>query len=895
MREYVAKRRDDLEPHLFAVAEEAYRNMINLDKNQSIIVSGESGAGKTQSAKYIMRYLAMVGDLDLLDTDTQQIRGRGELEQSVLLTNPILEAFGNSKTTRNDNSSRFGKYIEIWFSRPDSSNKSVRITGAKIRTYLLERSRLIFQPASERNYHIFYQLCAGVPAAERKESGLGHWNDYHYLNQGGTGTIEGFDDVAEFTITQQSMSQVGISVANQWDLFKICSAILHLGNIVVSHDKGDLSFIAEEDHGLIYAAKLLCIDPKALRKWILHKKISTTKDSVLSQLTVEGAIACRDSIAKFVYSKLFDWLVTFMNKNLSSDDGGAAPSVIGVLDIYGFEKFEKNSFEQFCINYANEKLQQEFNKRVFKLEQDEYVSEEISWTFIDFNDNQPCIDMLDKKLGIFDMLDEETKLPYGTETALISKLFQQFGNGKHASFGKSKSPQTFFQIRHYAMDVNYSIEGFIDKNRDAISEDLLEVLCATEFPLLKEILRPEENYDKKADRRLSRKHTLSSVFRSSLSSLMETIQSTQTYYIRCIKPNDKKLPFGFDPQLALSQLRACGVLETIRISCAVIRGSLARSRYMIMVQNVNALLIQTAVRRWLAYRRYVKLRNAAIAIQSTIRMHLARQRYHALRCNKAAVTIQRIFRGWRVRRSFVRNVRLVVLIQSCVRRRLAKRIFKKRKAEARSLGKLTEKNYKLEHKVVELSQLLQSRELDFKALTDRFRTAENQIQYWKEKCFRASSMVKSNEAGFRAELKSLMEQRDADAKKIEQLERQVLRLETENTELKTTNKKLSASGFDGKLFSRPPGGWRQHAYQRVRTLKELVKPSLSQSSTPEISTVPSSNLSKPPDNNDLEEKSIMSTTQTLSYDRRLISAAKYSHIASLFALLLLMIVHITLF
>lgn len=262
-----------------------------------------------------------------------------------------MEAFGNAKTTRNDNSSRFGKYIEIQF------DNSANIIGAKIKTYLLERSRLIFQPATERNYHIFYQLCAGAPASEKKEYGLGEYNDFHYLNQSGTGTVPGVDDAAEFELTQKALSTVGLPVQLQWKIFRLLAALLHIGNIPIT-GRGD-AVLSETDTSLAMATRLLGINATEFRKWIVRKQIITRSEKIVTNLSPTQASVVKDSVAKYIYANLFDWLVGIINDSLSCPDTDRIANFIGVLDIYGFEHFKKNSFEQFCINYANEKLQQQ--------------------------------------------------------------------------------------------------------------------------------------------------------------------------------------------------------------------------------------------------------------------------------------------------------------------------------------------------------------------------------------------------------------------------------------------------------------------------------------------------------------------------------------------------------
>ncbi|KAI8848017.1 P-loop containing nucleoside triphosphate hydrolase protein [Chytridium lagenaria] len=919
MREYSGKRRGELEPHLFAVAEDAYRTMIREGKNQSIIVSGESGAGKTQSAKYIMRYFAIVDDLEKKSYRADSVTtsgGTSEIEEAVLSTNPIMESFGNSKTSRNDNSSRFGKYIEILFSKPSGPDKSVRITGAKIRTYLLERSRLIFQPATERNYHIFYQLCAAVPAAERKEYALGRWNDYHYLSQGGTGTIPGFDDAAEFAVTQQALSTIGISVSTQWDIFKICAALLHIGNIKITAVR-DEALISDDDPALITATKLLGINKNEFKKWIVKKQIITRSEKIVTSLNQYQATVGRDSVAKFIYSMLFDWLVKIINKNLAREDQGANQTFIGVLDIYGFEHFKKNSFEQFCINYANEKLQQEFNQHVFKLEQEEYINEKINWSFIDFNDNQPCIDMIENKLGILDLLDEESRLPSGSDGSLITKLYQRFATPTQQFFEKPRFGQKAFTIKHYACDVTYEIDGFIEKNKDTVSDEQLGLLNSAEFAFLQEVVAIEEEavaVAPQADARGGRgagasakKPTLGSIFKASLVKLMATLRTTEVHYIRCIKPNQTKVAFAFEPQMVLAQLRACGVLETIRISCAgypsrwtyqefadryyllvpsqkwstdaraltkiivsasigaedkyqmgltkiffragqlafleklrseklrdcvvliqknirkivyrnryrrmraaaikiqtAYRGYRARQLYRAERERIAATRIQTQVRMWLARRQFQKTRKAVVLVQSTFRMHVARRELIRLRQENAAIKIQKVYRGHMTRKWYKKTTRQIILLQSCTRRRKAIKELKVLKTEAKSVGKLKELNYKLENKVVELSQSVKARDAEIRSMVEKMSTLEGQVANWKEKFSRVETNSKAAtvevtqvSSEMKAELRALQDTRDQLTKDNEKLtttvgkkDTEIENLQAELAKSKEENKKL---------------------------------------------------------------------------------------------------------
>ncbi|KAI8334357.1 P-loop containing nucleoside triphosphate hydrolase protein [Chlamydoabsidia padenii] len=835
VQQYSGKRRGELEPHLFAIAEDAYRCMIREHSNQTIVVSGESGAGKTVSAKYIMRYFATADDQESTGKRKKVDGPMTEVEQQILATNPIMEAFGNAKTTRNDNSSRFGKYIEIQFD--DGAN----IIGAKIRTYLLERSRLIFQPKTERNYHIFYQLCAGAPSSEKKKFELGAYSDFYYLKQ--CGTIPGVDDQEEFEITRHALSTVGLSVELQWNIFRVLAALLHVGNIQIT-GRGD-AMVSETDPALLTATRLLGIKSVEFRKWIVRKQIITRSEKIVTNLSPTQATVVRDSVAKYVYSHLFDWLVGIINETLSCNNPDLVSSFIGVLDIYGFEHFDKNSFEQFCINYANEKLQQQFNQHVFKLEQEEYIRENINWTFIDFSDNQKCIDLIEGKLGILSLLDEAS-----TDQGFTQKLYNNFDKIEFKDyFKKPRFSNNAFIISHYALDVQYEDENFLDKNKDSVPDEHMELLQSTEFDFLKEVLDKIESDGVPAQtpqpsKRISmnaRKPTLGSIFKLSLINLMDTIGNTNVHYIRCIKPNEAKVAWEFEPNMVLSQLRACGVLETIRISCAgypsrwtfeefadryyalvpskhwdsksssfdvhelcstIVHSSIqGEDKYQVGTTKIffragqlayleklrsdryseYATLLQKHMRRFVCRTRYIRTRELALRLQCVTRTkmarsqlehlqqekaaiilqkhwrryitrkdflvkktfiynlqtvilgHIARRNFLVARKTSAAIQIQRAIRGWFARRYVRTRLDCITLLQSCIRRRMAQKQLVDLRVEARSVNHLKEVSYKLENKVVELTQLVTSLNQDKKTLNDRTLQLETQIKSWADK------------------------------------------------------------------------------------------------------------------------------------------------------------------
>ncbi|KAL9107559.1 MAG: hypothetical protein Q9227_007559 [Pyrenula ochraceoflavens] len=895
---YAGKQRASQAPHLFAIAEEAFADMLRDARNQTIVVSGESGAGKTVSAKYIMRYFATRG------TPSQPGNfGKGradaisETEEQILATNPVMEAFGNAKTTRNDNSSRFGKYIEIMFS------DKTAIIGAKIRTYLLERSRLVFQPLKERNYHIFYQLIAGATDAEREDLGLQTVEQFDYLNQGGEPVIEGVDDAAEFAATRKSLTTTGIKEAVQTEIFRLLAALLHLGNIKITATR-TASALSTTDEALGKACTMLGINVDTFAKWIVKKQLITRGEKITSDLTQQQATVVRDSVAKYLYSSLFDWLVENLNKSLATDAVlERVKSFIGVLDIYGFEHFAKNSFEQFCINYANEKLQQEFNQHVFKLEQEEYVREQIDWTFIDFSDNQPCIDLIEGKLGILSLLDEESRLPMGSDEQFVTKLHHNFAADKQKFYKKPRFGKSAFTVCHYAVEVTYESDGFIEKNRDTVPDEQLEVLKNTANPFVSEVLevaaivrekdtagiasKPVAAPGRRVGVAVNRKPTLGGIFKSSLIELMHTINSTDVHYIRCIKPNEAKAAWKFEGPMVLSQLRACGVLETIRISCAgyptrwtyeefalryymlchssqwtseirdmghaILRKALGdishqkqdkyqlgltkiffRAGMLAFLENLRtdrlnecAIMIQKNLKAKYYRRRYLEARDSIRLFQALTRGFLARQRAEEARQIKAATTIQRVWKGQKERKKFLsirknivlfeaiakgflcrRNImdtrlgnaaktiqrayrshrqlrawrqyrKKVVIVQNLWRGKKARREYKKVREEARDLKQIS---YKLENKVVELTQALGALKRENKSLLTQLENYEGQL-----KSFR--SRQKDLETRSR-ELQGEANQAGVTAAKLAALEEDHNRLQQSHSEQLGNSKRL---------------------------------------------------------------------------------------------------------
>uniref|UniRef100_A0AAY4CXR8 Methyl-CpG binding domain protein 3b n=1 Tax=Denticeps clupeoides TaxID=299321 RepID=A0AAY4CXR8_9TELE len=696
----------DMEPHVFSVAEEAYRTMTREETNQSIIISGESGSGKTVSAKFTMRYFAVVGGA------VQQT----SVEDRVLASNPIMEAIGNAKTTRNDNSSRFGKYIEIGFGQNGD------IIGANMRTYLLEKSRVVFQAPMERNYHIFYQLCASRDLPEMRALKLGPAEHFRYTNQGEETQIPGTDDAVELDRTRNAFTILGRhSVLHRW------------------------CFCAD-DRSLALFSKLLGVECAQMAHWLCHRRLAVGGEMLVKPMSGQQASDARDALAKHIYGQLFTWTVLRLNAALQGQRE-QPKSFIGVLDIYGFETFDRNSFEQFCINYANEKLQQQFNRHVFQLEQEEYMREELPWRRIEFSDNQPCITLLEGPLGLLDLLDEECRMPKGSDENWAQKLYDQHLT-RSAHFRKPRMSNTAFIILHFADTVQYECEGFLDKNRDTVFEEPINIMKASQSELVAELFQQGAaggaltlltlkssipNGSLRSGKRPHREHklTVGFQFRQSLQLLMDTLNSTTPHYIRCIKPNDLKKPFEFDPKRIVQQLRACGVLETIRISAA---GYPSRwtyedffSRYRVLLRqspgqgtiktdcqralqelipdselycfgktkvffragqvavleklrgerlHAAVVTIQSRVKGWMARRRYLHICWAVLTLQRYTRGRLVRRLAHTLRYTHAALVVQKTYRMLVVRQLYLMIREATITIQAYIRGMLARRAYR---------------------------------------------------------------------------------------------------------------------------------------------------------------------------------------------------------------------------
>ncbi|XP_060673033.1 myosin-15 isoform X2 [Ziziphus jujuba] len=710
MEQYKGAPFGELSPHVFAVADASYRAMMNEDRSQSILVSGESGAGKTETTKLIMQYLTYVGGRAAGDDRT--------VEQQVLESNPLLEAFGNARTVRNDNSSRFGKFVEIQF------DANGRISGAAIRTYLLERSRVVQITDPERNYHCFYQLCASGRDAEKYK--LSRPSDFHYLNQSRTYDLDGVSNAEEYVKTRRAMDIVGISLEDQEAIFRTLAAILHLGNIEFSPGKEHDSSVLKDQKSSFHmqmAADLLMCDMNLLLATLCTRSIQTREGIIVKALDCNAAIAGRDALAKTVYARLFDWLVDKINRSVGQDLNSRIQ--IGVLDIYGFECFKDNSFEQFCINFANEKLQQHFNEHVFKMEQDEYRKEEINWSYIEFIDNQDVLDLIEKKpIGIIALLDEACMFPKSTHGTFSTKLFQHFHS--HARLEKAKFSETDFTVSHYAGKVTYHTDTFLDKNRDYVVVEHCNLLSSSKYPFVAGLFPPLPEESSRSSYKFS---SVASRFKHQLQALMETLNSTEPHYIRCVKPNSLNQPQKFENLSILHQLRCGGVLEAVRISLAgyptrrtypefvdrfgilipeLMDGSydekattekilkklklenfqLGRTKVFLRAGQIGVLdsrraevldnaakLIQRRLKTYIAYRDFISTKAAAFALQAYCRGCLARKMYVAKRETAAALVIQKCIRSWLLRHAFLELHAATITIQSSIRGFSTRKIF----------------------------------------------------------------------------------------------------------------------------------------------------------------------------------------------------------------------------
>lgn len=563
---YKGKKRYEVPPHIFAVTDGAYRSMLQDREDQSILCTGESGAGKTENTKKVIQYLAYVASSKPRGTSVSL--HTGELEQQLLQANPILEAFGNAKTVKNDNSSRFGKFIRINF------DASGFIAGANIETYLLEKSRTIRQAVDERSFHIFYQLLNGTQPEQRQEFLLEDVKNYSFLTHGAV-PVPGVDEAAEFKNTVQAMQIMGLNTEELSAIFRVVSAVMLFGNMKFKQERNSDQATLPDNTVAQKVSHLLGLNVSDMIKSFLKPRFKVGRDNITKAQTKEQVESSVEAIAKACYERMFKWLVHRINRSLDRTKRQGA-SFIGILDIAGFEIFELNSFEQLCINYTNEKLQQLFNHTMFVLEQEEYQREGIEWKFIDFGlDLQPTIDLIEKPMGILALLDEECWFPKATDKTFVDKLITS--HNTHPKFVRTDfRANADFSIIHYAGKVDYLATQWLMKNMDPLNENLVSLLQQSSDNFVVQIWKDAEvngfaaaalSADTQfgARTRKGMFRTVSQLYKDQLSKLMSTLRNTNPNFVRCIIPNHEKKAGKIDAPLVLDQLRCNGVLEGIRI------------------------------------------------------------------------------------------------------------------------------------------------------------------------------------------------------------------------------------------------------------------------------------------------------------------------------------------
>ncbi|KAL9081725.1 MAG: hypothetical protein Q9159_007102, partial [Coniocarpon cinnabarinum] len=548
LHSYQGKNRLEVPPHVFAIAESSYYNMKAYQDNQCIIISGESGAGKTEAAKRIMQYIANVSGGR--DSSIEQVKNM------VLATNPLLESFGNAKTLRNNNSSRFGKYLEILF------NAQGEPAGANINNYLLEKSRVVGQITNERNFHIFYQFTKNAPQKYRDLFGIQQPQTYLYTSASKCYDVNGIDDGADFKDVLQAMQTIGIPQSEQDDIFRMLSAVLWLGNVTFREDDQGNAAIADQSV-IDFVAYLLEVQSadvhKALTIRIMETSRGGRRGSVYEvPLNPTQATAVRDALSKAIYNNLFDWIVQRVNQSLRAR--GSIAQSIGILDIYGFEIFERNSFEQLCINYVNEKLQQIFIQLTLKTEQEEYEREQIKWTPIKYFDNKVVCDLIEEKRppGVFSALNDACATAHADSGAADGQFAQKLNMLSSNQHFQPRQGQ--FVVKHYAGDVSYAIEGMTDKNKDQLLKDILNLCAQSSNPFVHTLFPNQVDQDNKR-----RPPTAGDKIKASANDLVANLMKCTPSYIRTIKPNENKSPTEYNTANVMHQIKYLGLQENVRI------------------------------------------------------------------------------------------------------------------------------------------------------------------------------------------------------------------------------------------------------------------------------------------------------------------------------------------
>lgn len=680
----------EISPHIYALSDNTYRSMRTERKDQCILISGESGAGKTEASKKILLYYAVTCPTkEHMDT----------LGERLLKSTPVLEAFGNAKTLRNDNSSRFGKYMDVQF---DFKGAPV---GGHILNYLLEKSRVVHQNHGERNFHVFYQLLEGGDDELIKKLNLDrNPQSYQYLVKGNCPRVSSISDKNNWKVVMHALPVIGFTEDDVQNLLNIISSILHLGNMQFGEGEEGETHITTELQ-ITNLEKLLGVDGSALGEALTHRKLTAKGEEMISPLSFEQAMSARDALAKAVYGRTFTWLVQKINQSLAVKEeiyqSGKSSTVIGLLDIYGFEVLQHNSFEQFCINYCNEKLQQLFIELTLRSEQEEYETEGIAWEPVTYFDNKIICDLIEEKhKGIISILDDECLRPGETcDISFLEKMEDTLGGHPHFVTHKLANGKTRrvmdreeFRLLHYAGEVNYNVNGFLDKNNDSLNRNLKEVMCQSDNHILSHCFKREEVFDQK------RPEMAATQFKNSLMKLMEILMSKEPSYVRCIKPNDCKQPGKFDEVLIRHQVKYLGLMENLRVRRA---GFAYRRRFEAFLQRYKPLCPETwpnwhgpladgvsTLVNHLGYKpEEYKLGRSKIFIQFPKTLFNTEDALEAKK-PEIVLTLQTSWRGYRERAKYKRIRHAVIVIQSFWRGMKARRRARRRREAANLIRRL---------------------------------------------------------------------------------------------------------------------------------------------------------------------------------------------------------------
>ncbi|XP_031591023.1 unconventional myosin-X [Oreochromis aureus] len=689
----------EISPHIFAIANECYRSLWKRLQNQCVLISGESGAGKTESTKLILKFLSAMSQHSLEVSSRDKT---SHVEEALLESSPIMEAFGNAKTVYNNNSSRFGKFVQLHFSQKGN------IQGGKIVDYLLEKNRVVRQNPGERNYHIFYAILAGTNNQHREAFGLTHPDSYHYLRQSSCQDDKTINDKGAFQDVLNAMRTMQFTEENINEILRLLAGILHTGNIeFVTAGGAQIS----SKSALSWTSELLGLNSDQVAEVLTHRSMILRGEEISTPLTVEQAVDSRDSMAMALYSQCFNWIIRKLNTRIKGKEDFKS---VSILDIFGFENFEVNRFEQFNINYANEKLQEYFNKHIFSLEQLEYNKEGLVWVDIDWMDNGECLDLIEKKLGLLALMNEESHFPKATDDTLLEKLHSQ--HSKNPFYVKPRVAVHYFGVKHYAGEVVYDVRGMLEKNRDTFRDDILNMLRESRLDFVYDLFEHVLSRNKQDTLKSSIKHrrpTVSTQFKDSLHSLMATLSTSNPYFIRCIKPNTHKMPDHFDQTVVLNQLRYSGMLETVKIRRTgfPVRRTIQDfcSRYKVLMRGLlnsedprgccvqllcqydsssaewqlgkTKVFLRESLEHRLEKQREVEVLKAAMIIQAYVTGYMARKQYKKLL--QCIVVIQKNYRAFYWRRKFLLLRWAALTFQKCLRGQLARRTYSRMLEERR--------------------------------------------------------------------------------------------------------------------------------------------------------------------------------------------------------------------